>query len=94
MRFKITPEDGPDRFVEDRPKDVADWEAETGHNALQRSVRDWSVRDFWVMAYVADTRTSPHRPGFEAWKRTIDDVTLDTEDADEDPTTPAPSPAS
>jgi len=94
MRFRITPENGPDRVVEDKPKDVADWESETGHNALQFSVRDWSVRDFWIMAYVADTRTESHRVGFEAWKRTVQDVTLDTEDANEDPTPPAPLPDS
>ena len=94
MRFRITPEDGPDRIVEDRPKDVADWEAETGRNALQYSVSEWSVRDFWVMAYVADTRAESHRPGFEAWKRTVADVTLDLEETPTDPTNPAPSPAS
>jgi len=87
MRFKITPEDGPDRVVEDRPKDVADWELETGHNALQFQVRDWSVRDFWVMAYIADTRAESHRAGFEAWKRNVADVTLDV-DEPADPTTP------
>jgi len=91
MRFRVTPEDGPDRVVEDVPKDVADWELETGRNALQHGVRDWSVREFWVMAYVADTRADPHRPGFEAWKRNVKDVTLDVEEQDTDPTTPAPS---
>jgi len=90
MRFRITPENGADRVVEDAPKDVADWEEATGHNALKFPATEWGVREFWVLAWIADTRRDPERPPFSTWKQMVADVTLDTEETEADPTPPAP----
>ena len=90
MRFRITPESGPARTVEDAPKDIADWEEATGHNALKLNVRDWGIREFWVLAWIADTRRDPERPPFDTWKQLVADVTLDADEEPPDPTQPAP----